>query len=103
MGIFLLLAFIPGYAYDIISVNTVDRPANMKLNRKLFTERKLICVISGIMMKDRTKDAAKTMSDMKNMKATYALNVMGIPARRRFVCSSSNSGKKRSIFLPNQL
>ncbi len=70
MGIFLLLAFMPGYAYEIISVNTVDRPESKQVSSKLFTEKNPIPVIIGIIMKERMNEATNTIRDMKNIKAT---------------------------------
>ncbi len=68
-----------------MSVNTADKPLSKELSRKLLTERKLVPVIIGIMMKDSVKDATKTMRVIMNMKATYALKDIAIPPLRIFV------------------
>src|SRR4030042_7144132 len=59
IGIFLLLAFSPGYAYDSISVTTADKPASMKLSKKLLRERKAIPEIKGNMTNESTSVTEK--------------------------------------------
>ncbi len=103
MGIFLLLAFIPGYAYVMMSVITMDKKASMRLSNKLFQERKRIFIINGSITSENRNEAENTMMEIMNMKATYALKEIAMPALRKLVCNSSNPGRNRSTLLPSQL
>ncbi len=86
-----------------MSVIIEDKKASMKLSNKLFKERKTIFVIKGSITSEITSAATKAIMDTMNMKATYALKDIGIPAFLRLFWSSSNAGRKRSILLPNKV